>query len=112
MPFQALGGPIDVKFGHQTLTLNLASNLAAEVVGDHLQSGLGRGQRVLRAGPMIQRRMKVNQEVNEEVKEEVNDLENKEGSIEETKTGRLRQRVDLRVLGGKHPLRGIFCSQG
>ena len=40
VPFQALGGPIDVKFGHQTLTLKLASNLAAKVVGDHLHSGL------------------------------------------------------------------------
>jgi hypothetical protein len=38
VPFQALGGPIDVKFGHQTLTLNLASNLAAKVVGGRLQS--------------------------------------------------------------------------
>ena len=37
-------GPIDVKFGHQTLTPKPAFNFAAKVVGDHLQSGLGRGQ--------------------------------------------------------------------
>ena len=41
VPFQALA--VEAKLLDQTLTLKLASNLAAKVVGDHLQSGLGRG---------------------------------------------------------------------
>ena len=43
VPFQALAAQVEAKLLDQTLTLKLASNLAAKVVGDHLQSGLGRG---------------------------------------------------------------------